>query len=144
MKMELPVNEHSFYNMLVKKGCSVVRSLEKQLKQSPPNNVRPIIVFTGTKLSSNFNVKDPEPFTEKHDVMYRSVCVTENCNEGYVGECARKLYERVKDHNGRDYLFHLVKHAGETGNLQIDFANFEVLGADIATMHVVGKLQKPY
>ena len=33
------------------KGCSVVRSPEKQLKQSLPNNVKPTIVFTGTKLS---------------------------------------------------------------------------------------------
>ena len=51
MKMELPVNEHSSYR--------IVRSLEKQLKRSPRNNVKPNIVFTGTKLSSNFNVKDP-------------------------------------------------------------------------------------
>ena len=34
------------------KGCSVVISLVKQLKQSLPNNVKPTIVFTGTKLSS--------------------------------------------------------------------------------------------
>ena len=47
-----------------KKGCSLVRSLEKQLERSPPNNVKPNIVFTGTKLSSNFNVKDTVPFTE--------------------------------------------------------------------------------
>ena len=35
------------------KGCSIVRSLEKQLKRSLPNNVKPNIGFTGTKLSSN-------------------------------------------------------------------------------------------
>ena len=41
------------------KGWSIVRSLEKQLKRSLPNNVKQNIVFTGTELSSNFNVKDP-------------------------------------------------------------------------------------
>ena len=111
------------------KGCSIVRYLEKQCKRSLPNNVKPNIVFTGTKLSSNFNVKDPVPFTKKHDVICRSVCATERCNEDYVGECTRRLYERVKDHNGRDHSSHLVKHAVETGHLPLDTANFEVIGS---------------
>ena len=85
------------------------------------------VVFTGTKLSSNFNVKDPVPFTEKHDVIYRSLYATESCNENDVGECARRLNERVKDHNGRDHSFHLVKHAGEAGHLPVNTANFEVI-----------------
>ena len=36
------------------KGCSLVRSLKKQLKRSPLNNMKPNIVFTSTRLSSNF------------------------------------------------------------------------------------------
>ena len=111
------------------KGYSIVRSLEKQLKRSLPNNVKPNIVFTGTKLSSNFNVKDHVPFTEKHDIIYRSVCATESCNENYVGECARRLHEHVKDYNSRDHSSHLVKHAGETSHLPVDAANFEVIGS---------------
>ena len=67
------------------KSCSIVRSLEKQLKPSLPNNMKPNIVFTGTKLSPNFHIKDPVPFTEKHDVIYRSVCATESFNEDYIG-----------------------------------------------------------
>ena len=85
MKMELPINKHSFYHMLMKKICLLERSLEKQLEQLLPSKVKPYIVFTGAKLSSNFNVKNPLPFTKKHDVIYRSVCVTENCNEDFVG-----------------------------------------------------------
>ena len=104
-------------------------SLEKQLKRSLPNNVKPNVVLTGTKLSSNFNVKDPVPFTEKHDVIHSSVCATERCNEDYLGECARRLYEHVKDHNGRHHSSYLVKHAVETGHLPVDTANFEVIGS---------------
>ena len=51
--------------------------------------------------------------------MYRLVCATENCNENYVVECARRLYKRVKDHKGCNHLSHLVKHAGETGHLPV-------------------------
>ena len=89
--------------------------------------MKPNIVFTGAKLSSNFNVKDPVPFTEKHDVIYRSLYATESCNGSDVDECARRLNERVKDHNGRGHSLHLVKHAGETGHLPVNTANFEVI-----------------
>ena len=111
------------------KGCSIVRSQEKQLKRSLPNNVKPNIAFTCAKFSSNFNIKDPGPFTEKHDIIYRSVCATESCNEDYVGECARRLYECVKGGNGCDHLSDLVKHSGETGHLPVDNANFEIIGS---------------
>ena len=37
------------------KGWSIVRSLEKQLRRSLPNNLMLNIVFTSTKLSYNFN-----------------------------------------------------------------------------------------
>ena len=91
--------------------------------------MKPNIVFTGTKLSSDFNVKDPVTFTEKHDIIYRSVCATERCNEDYVGVCARRLYERVKHHNGHNHLSHLVKHAVEDWSPTVDTANFEVIGS---------------
>ena len=35
-----------------------------------------------------------------------------------------RLYERVKDHNDRNHLSHLVKYAGEIGHLPVDNANF--------------------
>ena len=122
------------------KGCSIVRSPEKQLKRSLPNNMKPNIIFTGTKHSSNFNVKDPVQFTKKHEVIYRSVCATESCNEDYVGECARRLYECVKDHNDRNHSSHLVKHLGETGHLPVDTANFEVIGSEYRNNTSHGKI----
>ena len=33
----------------------------------------------------------------------------------------------MKDHNGRDYSSHLVKHAEETDHLPVDTANFELI-----------------
>ena len=96
MKMDLPENEHSLYHMLPKKVCSFARSLKNQLERSLPNNVKPNIIFTGTKPSPNFNVKDTVSSTEKHDVTYKSVCPTENYKEDYAGEFAKRLYERGK------------------------------------------------
>ena len=82
------------------KDGRLVTSLKKQLRRSQPKIVKANIVFTRTKCSTNFNIKDPVSFTDKHDVIYRSVCATGNCNEDYVVECARRLYERENHHNG--------------------------------------------
>ena len=53
------------------KACSIVRYLEKQLKRLLPNNVKQNIVFSGTKLSSNFTVKNPVPYTANFEVIGR-------------------------------------------------------------------------
>ena len=37
-------------------------------------------------------------------------------DHNYIGEIARRLKERVKDHNGRDKSSHLVKHSIESGH----------------------------
>ena len=90
--------------------------------------MKPNTFFTGTKVSFNFNVKDPVAFMEKYDIIYRSVFATESCNKDYVGKCARWLCERVKYHNGRDHSSPLVKHVGETSHLPVETANFKVTG----------------
>ena len=84
------------------------------------------IYISGTQ---RVNVNDPVPYTEKHDVIYRSACTTERCNEGYVGEWARSSYERVKDHSGCDHSSHSLKHVVESGHLPVDTSNFEVIGS---------------
>ena len=67
------------------------------------------VVYTKTKLSSQLNnIKDPTQFEEQHDLIYHSVCYNDNCSDDYIGEIARRLKERVKDHNGHDKSSHLV------------------------------------
>ena len=72
--------------------------------------------YTGTKLSSQFeNVKDPSHSGEQHDIVYHSFCSSENCNENPISESARRLDEKMKDHNGGDRNSHLFKHAVKSG-----------------------------
>ena len=83
------------------KGCILIKSLKKNLQRVLPVNIQTRIVYTGTRLSSQLrNIKDPTPSEEQHDIVYRSFCSAENCNENYIGESARRLDERMKDHNG--------------------------------------------
>ena len=119
---ETTITEESNYKKQImkllyagEKGCSIIKSLKKHLKKTLPANLEADIIYTGTKLSSQLkNIKDPTPFEEQHDLIYHSVCNNDNFNDDYIGEIARHLKERVKDHKGRDKSSHLVKHSIES------------------------------
>ena len=67
-------------------------------------------------------------FEEQHDIVYHSFCSAENCNENYIGESARRLDKRIKDHNGRDRNSHLFEHSVESRHdpvLENDFRIIE-------------------
>ena len=93
-----------------------------------PANLEADIIYTGAKLSLQVNnIKDPTSFEEQHDLIYHSVCNNDNCNDHYIGEIARRLKERVKDHNQRDKSSHLVKHSIESGHDPECHGNFRIL-----------------
>ena len=82
------------------KGCSNIKSFKKHLKKTFPAKIEAEIIYTRTKLSSRLNnINDPTPFQEQHDLIYHSVCNNDNFNDDYIGEIARRLKERVTDHN---------------------------------------------
>ena len=68
------------------------------------------IVLTGTKLSSQFNIKDDTNKQHKHDLVYFSRFSLTDCTDSYIGETARRLSERVMDHAGRDTKSRIVRH----------------------------------
>ena len=45
----------------------------------------------------------------KHNVVYNIQCP--GCDVSYIGECGRRITERVKGHQGRDKNSHVLKHA---------------------------------
>ena len=50
------------------------------------------------------------------------------CNDNYIGEAKRRIFERVKDHNGRDFNSHLLKHALENNRRHILEKDFKIIG----------------
>ena len=73
-------------------------------------------------------MKNPTPFEEHHDIVYHSFCSAENCNENYIGESARQLGEKVKDHNGRDRNYHLFKHSVKSRHNPVLKNDFIIIG----------------
>ena len=44
------------------KGCTLIKSLKKNLQGALPINIQTRIVYTGTKFKKLKNMKDPTPF----------------------------------------------------------------------------------
>ena len=79
-------------------------------KKSLPENHVLRIVSTGTKLSSQFNIKDDMDKQHKHDLVYFSRCLSTSFTDSYIGETTRHLSEHVVDHAGREKKSHIVRH----------------------------------
>ena len=76
------------------------------------------IVYTGTKLGSNFQIKDKTKFDHKHDLVYYVKCP--ECQEDYIGEIGMRLHEQICDHSGKDSKSHMLKHSLENTQVSIN------------------------
>ncbi len=76
------------------KGEKLIKSLVKFIKKVENNHVTKI-VYSGTKLSTCFNVKDKQVKEHEHDIVYKYKCEEEDCEATYIGEPARRFSERI-------------------------------------------------
>ena len=91
------------------KGEQAIKTIRKTIKILLPSNIKVQVSFTGNKLNSCFNIKDKTKFEHRHDVIYLRKCPETTCNDNYIGETKRRIFERVKDYNRRDFKSHLLK-----------------------------------
>ena len=49
------------------------------------------VIYTGTKIGSQFNIKDPIPKGHNHEIIYHTVCPQDNCNEDCIENQRKKL-----------------------------------------------------
>ena len=56
-------------------GCTLIKFLKNNLQRALPINIQTRIVYTGTKLSSQFkDTKVHTPFEEQHNIVFQSFC----------------------------------------------------------------------
>ena len=101
------------------KEKQVIKWVRKTIKRLLPSNIKVQVCFTGNKLSSRFNVKDKTKFEHRHEVIYLETRTERTPNDYYIGEAKRRIFERVKDHNGRDFKPHLLKHVVENNHQNV-------------------------
>ena len=85
-----------------KVGETTLKSLRNTLTFVIPANNTCEIIYTGTKLTSKFNIKDKISREHKHDFIYKAQCPDLNCDETCIEEIGRRFSERIIDHSGRD------------------------------------------
>ena len=110
------------------KGEKILKSMNKFSSRVLPSNVKILTAYSGTKLSSKFQLKDQTKKDHQHDVVYYEKCPEEQCTENYTGETGRRLVERVKDHRGKDSKSHLFKHSMEAIHKTLTLDDFKIKG----------------
>ena len=109
-------------------GEKVLKSFKTTLHRSLPNNIEKKVVYTGTKLSSNCQIKDKTKFDRKHDLVYYVKCL--ECEEDYIGEIGSRLHEWICDHRGKDSKSHVLKHSLENNHKKVSFEDFCIIQND--------------
>jgi hypothetical protein len=73
--------------------------------------------------------KDPTPIANKCGVIYKIKCA--NCEHNYIGETARTLGTRVKEHlnTKKDSLSAVGEHCKDTGH-SVSWTNISVVGRE--------------
>ena len=71
--------------------------------------------------------KDKDPITNKSGVIYRFKCSEDGCEEEYIGESARTLAKRFKEHQKSPCPIH--NHCNISGH-KADINNFSIIGRE--------------
>ena len=110
-------------------GEKVLKSLSHTIKSLEIRHKLKII-YSGNKLRNCFQIKDKNEKKHEHNLVYEVTCPNETCSATYIGETARRLTERVKDHAGRDHNSHFFSHSLETGHKFVTIDDFTILMKD--------------
>ena len=110
------------------KGEKIWKSMNNFSTRVLPCNVKTSTAYSGTKLSSKFQLKYQTKKDHQDDVVYYSKCPEEQCTEDCTGETGKHLMEHVKDHSGKDSKSHLFKHSVETNQNTVTLDDFKIIG----------------
>ena len=95
-----------------------------------PKNVKTLITYQGTKVSTKFKIKNKTKFPHKNNIVYYGKCPDTHCKDDYIGETERRIIERVKDHNKRDKKSHLLLHARDQNHTHVWQNDFQIIGSN--------------
>ena len=109
---------------------TTLRKLKRSLRHSLPENVKPCISVTGTKLSAFFTLKDKIDDKHSSGIVYDYECDNSKvCKGDYIGETASRKEKRIKEH-GKDTNSAIKKHQNICKHAKIKEENFKVVARD--------------
>ena len=114
--------------------------MKRYVKKILQENVKVQTVFTGKQWSSCFKTKGRTKFEHQHNLIYQLKCSAENCSDDYIGESARCIIERVKDHGERDTKSHVLKHSSEKEHVEVTQEDFKIIGSHFKSNRLKSKI----
>ena len=57
-------------------------------------------------------------------------CSAENFSDDHIGESARGIIEKVKDHGGRDTKSHILKHSSEKEHVEVTQEDLKIISSN--------------
>ena len=131
-ELQVHLNDPAKNNFLLlpykgQKGEYIMNSMKRFIEKLLPTDTKTNVTYTGRKLSTFFPIKDKNKFDNEHDIVYHVKCPSDLCNENYVGECGRRIIERIKDHSGRDNKSHMLKHSITSGHRNVTKDDFTIV-----------------
>lgn len=122
-----------------KQGEKLIHSLNNTLQPFLKDDTITRYTYNGQRLGSIFSSKDKINREHQHNLIYRLSCPNVGCDSTYIGETARRLSERVKEHSGKGgQTSHMSQHTAKLGHMPISLDDTEIL----ATVKGGTKLRK--
>ena len=126
-----PVEEvHTPYICLPYKGEEgehIISGFKNALRQALPINVKPRIIFKGTKLGSCFRIKDKVPTQHESNLVYRFKSPEEEDDPPkYIGQTKVRYGTRTYEHCCTDKASAVYKYK-TMKNIDISANNFEII-----------------
>ena len=108
-------------------STNLIKSIKTSTKKSFLEKHDVMIILRGTKLRSQFNIKNDTNKQYKHDLVYFSRCPSTTYTDSYIGQTAKRLNERLVDHSGRGTKAHVVRHCFNTNHETVNSEHFNIL-----------------
>ena len=105
------------------KGEGIVKNFRNVLKRALPSNVKPRIIYKGTKLGSCFRIKDKVPVQHETNLVYK---FKQGDESDYIGETKVRFETRAYEHCHTDKDSAVYKHK-KAANTNITESDFRIL-----------------
>ena len=110
-------------------GHNLIITFKNYLRNTLPDNVKPLFTYKGTKLASFFRIKDKIKWEHESNLVYHYACNfsdNNNCNNPseYIGETNVRIETRSRQHLKKSSAIydHLMEQ-----NHEADNSNFKIL-----------------
>ena len=104
--------------------------MNRQLNKHLKDDIKVIIRYQATKLSSRFEVKDQTKFEHRNGAVYCCKCPENDCDDFCIGETDRRISERIIDHNKRDKNSYPLQHAQNNKHAHVWVNDFTILNSN--------------